>query len=66
MLVLALGIEGVAGEDRSGRLDLVPAYIGNDLGAYGTHTHARQHRQCERGVDERLFPLGLGGIAASK
>src|SRR5271169_941284 len=37
----ALGVERVAGEDGVGRLHLVPAEIGDDLGADRAHAHAR-------------------------
>src|SRR6516164_6510342 len=58
----ALGIERVAGENGRGRLDLVPAEIGDDFGADRSHAHAGQQRESEGAVDERLFPFGLGRI----
>src|SRR5437764_13625706 len=54
---LAFGVERIAGKDRRRRLHLVPAEIGDDLGADRPHAHAGQDRERQRAVDERLFPL---------
>src|SRR5271168_4338693 len=58
----ALGVERVAGEDGMGRLHLVPAKIGDDLGADRAHAHAGQKREGEGRVDQHLLPLRLGGV----
>src|SRR5271168_2270742 len=58
----ALGVKRVAGEDGVGRLDLVPAKIGDDLGADRAHAHAGQKREGEGRVDQHLLPLRLGGV----
>jgi hypothetical protein len=58
----ALGIERVAGKDRVGRLHLVPAEIGDDLGADRANAHSGQKREGEGRVDQHLLPLGLGGV----
>src|SRR5271155_2600016 len=58
----ALGVERVAGEDGVGRLHLVPAEIGDDLGADRAHAHAGQKREGEGRVDQHLLPLRLGGV----
>src|ERR1700684_113292 len=43
----ALGIERVAGEHRMARLHLVPAEVGDDLGADRAHAHAGEQRKRE-------------------
>src|ERR1700722_3660858 len=62
----ALGIERVAGEHRMAGLHLVPAEVGDDLGADRAHAHAGEQRKREGRVDQHLLPLGFGGVRRIK
>src|ERR1700739_3100634 len=62
----ALGIERVAGEHRMARLPLVPAAVGDVLGADRAHAHAGEQLKREGRVDQHLLPLGFGGVRRIK
>ncbi len=58
---LGLGIERIAGKDRIGELDIVPAQRESVLAQVG-HPKAGDHGERQRAVDQRLLELGAACI----
>ncbi len=55
----ALSVDGIAGEDRMGRLDLVPTKVGDHFGADRANAHASKQCEHKSRIHQRLLPFGF-------